>query len=1006
MPECTRNDYIFSICIEPQQVTAGRLHEKDERYQDYSKKLEFGTSCAIDNHLKLLEFGRSDDLIQHEWDTTADNKCVFYYPCIVKAFYDDISRSKEDTSVKPAFGVYMKKVLRKYCETVDSVSRECIHWIITVPDSWGMKHIDTLRSILKSVKFLILDEILIINQSNALIRQLQSSQYTYSFINGEYYIVCYVDKYYTRTVCYGFEIGPPIKGLKNISRHTTKEIIRKDYMKDYIFNELCNKDLSEAKLYLSKANLYMKKLYEGACDLWFYNGESKKDEEEKFLLTRKNMLCDEICKSSTLTIKDVILNEKEISKKRSTIINKIIKLSENHHNVKVIVMHHTWFECEKEIDILINQLPAKFAPKSHFMEWRNLTDVFTEGAGQIMQDHLRIINYLPKITNEKALNSFTTRKTLFININWNTNSLLFSDPKKQVILVDDASTVIPHSYSLDQCFVIHHPIHNSNIKDINITEGFIDMKKAADFMGSKRKRISKFFNDNINKYVGTKPVVSVSQLEETTISSRVIHHLPQYKKRIPKKDRKILIILYFQCLQHVVTHYLMRHKMIHNESTLNCYISVDQRILDLFCIDYEELRSELLNTSSDYRLLPVKLIYSEQISAVHWKDQIKCHEIVEEYLDYPQYMVQVQLNHTNINLALNVILSLNQDIKSTKDETVLTLKRKLIPFEMVDMIAELLWTHIQTMDKCPIATCSKHNALDYEDDPQMYAEFMEHFKIFFIEKFNICNDQGLIEWYKILHLKMNSRCDCTYDMSPMDLFDVCINPTVDHVTSIVYASITDKCQFGEDKVTHIALMGTLIELKSCTQTYNQLEERLMSAIQYQQKYHNQITIHWGNETMPNIIYSGIKSIINTPSGGLLEQVYSGKYMIDNKYFSYFDYQQEQELHFIRENIMVRYGTRITESMRVNGFSKSIYSGNTTNSIQIRFLHHGGTYGSDNQLDKHNFIIGPSHYPLLITLIPGIHEITINYHEFDKDLQEIRKIKGYSISENIVLAPYV
>ncbi|KAI8972154.1 hypothetical protein BDB01DRAFT_811138 [Pilobolus umbonatus] len=138
------------------------------------------------------------------------------------------------------------------------------------------------------------------------------------------------------------------------------------------------------------------------------------------------------------------------------------------------------------------------------------------------------------------------------------------------------------------------------------------------------------------------------------------------------------------------------------------------------------------------------------------------------------------------------------------------------------------------------------------------------------------NDREGIDWYREAKIRMNKNCECTYSLSAMDLLDICITPTIDHLTSLIYASLSTV--FDKYKTTYMVIMGSPMELK-CMDVRHQSMQRLQKAVQHRQKYFNHLTIHWITDDIPSAVFKGMRFIINNPLGGLLEQISSGMYYI-------------------------------------------------------------------------------------------------------------------------------
>ncbi|KAI8974717.1 hypothetical protein BDB01DRAFT_389959 [Pilobolus umbonatus] len=558
-----------------------------------------------------------------------------------------------------------------------------------------------------------------------------------------------------------------------------------------------------------------------------------------------------------------------------------------------------------------------------------------------MQDHLRLANYIPQVVNKGAADNIWHRNVLHIDITWDKNSALFVDSEKRETFLADVSDKIPDCYPLHQCWFIQGHIHHSNLCNMNITRQFMQMVRVnnetlrSTFYTEKsfsrdthsravsvtRSRTILFMN-NVGKLLKPAPPINTRSMlnghEKHTLntpSQTPLSILYQYKKQIPTSVQKTLFKVYIECLQmHILKHF-MSNGQIKSADSLYIYVSIEQSILDLFLMEYGQLRLHLLNPESVSHL-PMKLIHREQVAAVYCKTQLKCYDQVKVYLDYPQYAVQVQMNHTYINLSLHAIIPLERDVKMSKAETVLTLKRKIIPFDIVDAISEYFWEYMDTLDENRINPCHEHCVTDYEDHPDLYIQFIECFREYFTQEFTILNQDGLIDWYTMKQIRMNKRCGCTFPMSNLDLFDSCIYPAIEQVTPIIYASLTNSCLFKKYKVTYLVMMGNLMDLKGCPSTYTQVANRLKESIEYQRKYHNDIHVEWIDQSISSTVIKGVRHITKNPLSGLLEQIYAGTYKLRSRdLFPKNVFGSNEEDH-----PLIMEGTRITEKMREDGAS--------------------------------------------------------------------------------------
>ncbi|KAI8986499.1 hypothetical protein BDB01DRAFT_849547 [Pilobolus umbonatus] len=192
-----------------------------------------------------------------------DNVSIFYINNIIvecnqalhKKVYD---RDKNDIFIIDVFIDYIEYALNAAINDLEidengNIVRDLgiIHWVFTVPDDWSDKYFDTLKSQLLSTDVRSINNLILFRNSDALIQHLQIAHYNHSFVNGDYCIVIYLSED-NKVVLYGYEIGPPIKGLNNVAGHTRTELesIPVYYQLDkYLLNTIFNGDKSELEEY-------------------------------------------------------------------------------------------------------------------------------------------------------------------------------------------------------------------------------------------------------------------------------------------------------------------------------------------------------------------------------------------------------------------------------------------------------------------------------------------------------------------------------------------------------------------------------------------------------------------------------------------------------------------------------------------------------------------------------------------------------------------------------------
>ncbi|KAI8969485.1 hypothetical protein BDB01DRAFT_619456 [Pilobolus umbonatus] len=164
-------------------------------------------------------------------------------------------RNEKDIFIISVFPAYIEYTLNDIIDYWENAENEYeggsqkidFHWVFTVPDQWDAKYFDTIRSQLININVRSIDNLIIVHNSYSLIRHLQVSHYNHSFVNGEYCIVV-LFKNNQNLMIYGYEIGPPVKGLRNVAAHTLKEMhtLPIDYnIKEYLLESIFNGDKSQ-----------------------------------------------------------------------------------------------------------------------------------------------------------------------------------------------------------------------------------------------------------------------------------------------------------------------------------------------------------------------------------------------------------------------------------------------------------------------------------------------------------------------------------------------------------------------------------------------------------------------------------------------------------------------------------------------------------------------------------------------------------------------------------------
>ncbi|KAI8976888.1 hypothetical protein BDB01DRAFT_296792 [Pilobolus umbonatus] len=236
-----------------------------------------------------------------------------------------------------------------------------------------------------------IDNLILVRKSDALIRHLQIAHYNHSFVNGDYCIVIYFSAD-NKVDLYGYVIGPPIKGLKNVAGHTRTELesIPVNYQLDkYLLNTIFNGDKSE----LGKYNITLESLTELCKDKYW---EDYRWSFYKVISNHKNKLLRNVKDSFLLEKRDVLKsitfytlgNNMEMHTDNYTAITKkVAEIKEKYNNVRAIVVNDPWIINNQITERLIDLLPSNLKTKHHYFkitEVRNIDTLEAISKGNMM----------------------------------------------------------------------------------------------------------------------------------------------------------------------------------------------------------------------------------------------------------------------------------------------------------------------------------------------------------------------------------------------------------------------------------------------------------------------------------------------------------------------------------------------------------------------------------------------------------------------------------------------
>ncbi|KAI8975978.1 hypothetical protein BDB01DRAFT_804860 [Pilobolus umbonatus] len=1000
MAGCSGNDTIISVSLDKGLVTVARGHEKDENCGWISEINEYGTACVVTRDFQLLRFGYLGQMV--------DDDCTILIPCIVDEFYQicgEKERDQNDVLILKVFAMYIHTILQEMASKYNIELHKTVHYAVIVPDAWDYDYFNIIKQQLALSQMIPEDQLSVIRQAYALMRRLQSPQYDFSFKSDGVYIVCSFEDDGS-VVMYVYQFGGLVKGLNNIMRYALKT--KKDFgclEEHYFVHTLFNGSSEEVKEYrLDLQNLEQCYYHELSNNTKLSLYEVIIQYRNRYFRNMSDTLLDDkehILKSIQLQdIQDSMSSLFDgYSKAIQDQITQVIKMYPD--NKVMFIYTENVMNNKRQSEFMAHLIRTFMTPYKPLLDYTK--ELWVEGAVQVIQDQLGITNYIPQIINRESVSNITSENTLHIDVNWNSSSVLYVNAYNKKTYIKCVSTDIKECYALHECIDVYKNDFRS--AHISITEKLAksmtasirptDLSPEDPLTRFCRNRICQYI-DSVSHSMDQKPSKPLELTEDIDIPL-----FAQYIHQIPRNDQKELLMLYIELLQARVVHHIISRQIMKETDTFKCYISIEQRTLDLFSLNPEQLRNALVEiTSLNYPIQPMKLIHREQVSAVYCKDLLQCYNRVNDYLDYPQYIVQAQINETYISLALSVILPLEKDIKTSKNETVLVLKRTTIPVNIMDSLSERLLEFIQSMDGFQIEACKEH-ASDYDDVICMEEEFKEQFKQYFTHEFTINNEQGQIEWYEPIRIKMNSLCDCAFTTTPIDLFDICITPVIKQLTSKIYASVLDPGLFGEYKMHHLLIMGKLFDIKGCSNAYNQVMDIMKKMVLNQQKHQ----VHWIDEDVSTVVRKGMESIIDNPIGGLLEQVYAGSYLLKGNRVLRTGSQGSDVIKEDTYYPFIKEGTRITEEMRMNGVSFQYHVDNASD-LELEIGYRANGQDTVNGLVYTGDYIGPS-WPLVIEYTPGIYRSTMSISGKKNGalVHWGRYMKSFNIKETIMLSVY-
>ncbi|KAI8985475.1 hypothetical protein BDB01DRAFT_896565 [Pilobolus umbonatus] len=499
MTTCSSNHLILAVYIDTDKLIRKWIHEKDESCGHSFNTDYIETACIVNKDREILDTGFPYTIMDSQSFKDVDDVSIFCINNIIaecnQALHKKVEkRDKNDLFIIDVFTAYIEYTLNTFINKagLDENGNKVldlgsiIHWVFTVPDEWDVKYFNTFKSHLMSTNIISINNLILVRNSDALIRHLQIAHYNHSFVNGDYCIVIHfnVDN---KVVLYGYEIGPPIKGLNNIAGHTRTELesIPVDYQLDkYLLNTIFNGDKSE----LGKYNITLESLTE-LC----------KENYWDFLLEKGDEL-------KSIERIELIDNMEMPTANYTAITKKVAEISRKYNNVRAIIVNDTYIFNDEIIEQLIDLLPSNLKPKHHdFLLTEDI--IFTSGAAQIVQSQLKIDNYLPQVRNIDALEVISKGNIMYIDINWNDSSVLYINSNNKETSIESICNALENCYSLEDCFQVIHHKHQFHLSSITINDKYKKMLKLDEQPSAQKSPHS-----NPNIAVGPFNANSVSEL--------------------------------------------------------------------------------------------------------------------------------------------------------------------------------------------------------------------------------------------------------------------------------------------------------------------------------------------------------------------------------------------------------------------------------------------------------------------------------------------------------------
>ncbi|KAI8972133.1 hypothetical protein BDB01DRAFT_478504 [Pilobolus umbonatus] len=514
---------------------------------------------------------------------------------IMNTFYSQ--RDERDPRLLKCVQMYLVRSINAFIQHNQYPSSNIYHFLMTVPNKWSETYFGFIEAQMSEVGQLYgqCHTLHVIHESNALFRYIQHPSLNHDWKNGQNCVVVYFD--YQRTMVYGYEIGKPSQGLKNVPHHTTCMYRTLDYdLEDTVELNLHGYLIKNCPLDIPTGLLKY-------CTNAFYRCLGNVD--RSFCpFTSQQLRYTPFDKSliiywETITLQDLLLHV--IDPILEPLRNIITRHSESYYDTRILFTSHK-IGLSDILNYFTHELSKKFLVQRPISVMNDCNMMFI-GSHLVMKDILRVRNYLPKVlpTEKKRYDI-----AVYLDVYWDQNRVYRSTQPFELL----------KSPAFDECFTIQPPIHGSSIHNICVTKQLLQfIQQHFDVACTRWERFLWKFNHK-PKSTHTSPF----QWEDTMDTDLALHHVSTHST-LYRRHLTRLFLIYLECL-----------KLACHPPGL-FYMTIHPLILETM----------LLSEETVHEITGITLIVKEQISAVYSKDQLACYKQLDTILLYPQYVIQVHM---------------------------------------------------------------------------------------------------------------------------------------------------------------------------------------------------------------------------------------------------------------------------------------------------------------------------------------------------------------------------